>query len=146
MLSPEWIIKGIVKRGFDVLGSMKRILVIDDEDAARRVLTRALKMYGYEVLEADDGVKGMRQCRETLPDAVITDIFMPEQDGLETITAMRAQWPEIKIIAVSGGGNMGHLDILHAARAMGASKVLTKPFDLAEMKAVLEDVVGAPDS
>lgn len=125
---------------------MKTILVIDDEDAARRVLIRALTMYGYNVIEASDGAKGMQKCKQTLPDVVITDIFMPEQDGLETITAMRSRWPSIKIIAVSGGGNIGHLDILHAARAMGAERVLTKPFDLGEMKSVLEDVVGPAES
>lgn len=113
---------------------MATILIIDDQVDMRKLLRRALESFGHQVLEADDGKKGMDLCRETLPDLILTDIFMPEKDGLETIRELRKIHPKLKVLAMSGGGTMGNMDVLRIARAMGAYKVLAKPFSMIDLK------------
>lgn len=118
---------------------MARILIIDDEDQARRMLCQVLDRAGYDVIEARDGVEGLQRFRETPTDLVITDILMPEKEGLETIMDFRREFPETKIIAMSDGGRTGNLNFLEVARRLGAQRTLQKPFGLQEMlKAVHE--------
>jgi CheY-like chemotaxis protein len=106
---------------------MVRILIIDDDADFRALLRRVLVRAGYEVVEARDGREGM-QCYRTAPtDIVLTDILMPEQEGLETIRALRQEFPAAKIIAFSGGGRLGGLDVLGIAKQFGAFHTLTKP-------------------
>ena len=125
---------------------MKHVLVIDDQKEVRNVLCRAMQSFGYEVHEAENGREGIRVSREIKPHLVLTDIFMPEQDGLETIRALRKLYRDIPIIAMSGGGDMGHLDVLRIARAMGAVQILAKPFSMQKLRDVLTEVLppGAP--
>lgn len=123
---------------------MKKVLVIDDEADMRRILCRALEAFGYDVRAVEDGSAGLACCREWEPDAVVTDIFMPDQDGLETIRGLRALISRDRIIAISGGGMMGHLDVLRSARLMGAQHVLTKPFELRELQVILKDMLDSP--
>jgi DNA-binding response OmpR family regulator len=105
-----------------------KILVIDDDDRIRRVIEKILCLGGHQVLTAADGASGMRLFRAEKPEIVITDIIMPEQEGLGTIMMMRRERPEVKVIAVSGGGRVGNVDVLDAASALGADDVIAKPF------------------
>jgi CheY-like chemotaxis protein len=105
-----------------------KILVIDDEDGSRCLIENALQLDGHQVLVAANGVNGMRLMRLEQPDIVITDILMPDQDGLGTIRCMRQEFPAVKILAISGGGTVGSLDLLEAAGRLGADATLAKPF------------------
>ncbi len=107
---------------------MTRVLVIDDDDAIREVMQRTLADAGYLVLCAADGSAGLRSFQEFLPDLVITDIIMPEREGIETIRAIRSLDAAVPIIAVSGGARIGSLDVLSLAEKFGANRVLVKPF------------------
>ena len=118
---------------------MARILIIGDEDQARCMLHQVLERAGYDVIEARDGVEGLQRFREGPTDVIITDILMPEKEGLETIMDLRREFPAAKIIAMSGGGRTGNLNFLEVARRLGAQRTLHKPFGLPEMlKAVQE--------
>lgn len=107
---------------------MARILVFDDDqemlDAVRAILEEA----GHEVEEASDGVRGLSLYREAPSEIVITDIRMPEKTGHETILELRAQFPHVKIIAMSGGGAVGVDLYMQVARKLGADVAITKPF------------------
>jgi DNA-binding response OmpR family regulator len=105
-----------------------KILVIDDDEMVRRMVTRILHSDGHEVLCAADGAAGMMLLREHAPAVVITDIIMPEQEGIETILSIRREKPEVKIIAISGGGLFGEIEVLKMARLLGADEVIAKPF------------------
>ena len=120
---------------------MKKVLVIDDQDSLRNMLVRMLKSSGFEARSAENGSEGMAICRDWAPDVILTDVFMPEQDGLETIRAVRKLRKDIGIIAMSGGGEMGEFEMLRTARMMGATRILTKPFTMAELKNTLEEVL-----
>lgn len=122
---------------------MASVLIIDDDDVARAVLLRTLAMAGHEAVGARDGVEGMERFRAHSADLVITDIFMPNQEGLATIMQLRRSAPALKIIAISGGGARASLDVLPVAEALGAHRTLRKPFTPAEVmeavRTVLED-------
>lgn len=83
---------------------MRKILIIDDDEQMRNLLCRAMEYAGFEVEAAADGRKGLRLFEENFYDLVITDLIMPEQEGMETITFLSKNYPEVKIIAISGGG------------------------------------------
>jgi DNA-binding response OmpR family regulator len=125
---------------------MTRILLMDDDDVLRGALRVVLEAAGYEVVEAKDGEAGLRFQREQGADLVLVDIFMPERDGLEVIRALRAETPPPKIVAMSGGGKTGQVDVLQAA-AFGASGTLRKPFEphalLTAIRAQLGDAAPA---
>jgi DNA-binding response OmpR family regulator len=107
---------------------MAKILVIDDDVMLRHTITKILRRGGYEVVTAEDGVRGMAAVRKEHPDLVITDIIMPEQEGIQTITQIRREARDTKIIAVSGGGRVGNADFLSMAQKLGAHEILAKPF------------------
>jgi CheY-like chemotaxis protein len=120
---------------------MAQILVIDDDKMLHRVLKEILHFLGHEVRQAFDGKEGVRMCRESPPDLVLTDIMMPEQDGLQTIRELRRFCPEVKIIAMSGGSHvLPELDALAFASRFGARQVLHKPFAHDELRAALNAV------
>ena len=121
---------------------MVRILVIDDDDEFRSMLCTALAQAGYMVEEARNGQEGSQRQRMEPVDLVITDILMPEQEGLETIQALRQEFPEIKIIAISGG--VGPLNFLPLARTFGALQTLQKPFTLQQLYEVMRVVLQSP--
>ena len=112
---------------------MARILIIDDDEHARTAIRRILEYVGHSVLEAADGREGLRIYHNAPVELVITDILMPEKDGLETIIALRKEFPEVKIIAITGGGRTGHRDFLYVAERLGAKRTLHKPFDIQEL-------------
>jgi len=122
---------------------MARILVIDDDVSVRSMLKRILEHDGHQVSEADDGDVGIKRYRDNPTDLVITDIIMPNKEGIETILELRRDFPDIKIIAISGGGRVGPNDYLNAARLLGAKGTFTKPFDTREVLDTVNQLVSA---
>jgi len=112
---------------------MKRILLIDDDRAVRQMLSMLLAHAGYEVTEASNGFEGLDAIQQNEFDLVITDLIMPEKEGLETIMDMRKLYPDVKIIAMSGGGRGGADCYLQVAKRMGAKAIVSKPFRSSEM-------------
>ena len=120
---------------------MARILVIDDEEAIRRLLGRVLQGAGHEVYQACNGKEGIRQCGRMPMDLVITDIIMPDGEGLETIIQLRQTHPGLRIFAISGGSDCLNLDILDIAASLGAARTFGKPLPMQEiLKAVAEEI------
>ena len=117
---------------------MARILIIDDDVQILKMLRKMLEHEGYEVVDAADGNKGIRLYREDPTDLVITDIIMPEKEGIETIIDLRREFPEIKIIAMSGGGHTAAESYLHMAKGLGAMRTLSKPFVKGELLEAIE--------
>lgn len=123
---------------------MARILVIDDDDALRQMLRRMLEMAGHEVADAEDGDTGLAEFRRQPPELVITDIFMPRREGLETIMAMRREGGRrVPIIAISGGGSHGAFEHLDTAKVLGAAYTLPKPFHYSELIAIVDQALEA---
>lgn len=114
-----------------------QILVIEDDDSLRHLLVRALTEEGYQVADARDGVQGMKRRHNRPSDLIITDIFMPQKDGLELIMELRRRPPHVPLIAISGGGQFGDLQILDAARKLGAIYTIEKPFHLPDLIALV---------
>ena len=121
------------------------ILLIDDDDRIRYLFRQALEHHGYTIVEAHNGSEGIRMYRESRPALVITDILMPEKEGLETIGELRRAVPSAKIIAISGGGHMGNLDFLAIARKLGAQLTLRKPVLLQQLLDAVEAVLKPTD-
>jgi len=112
---------------------MARLLIIDDEELVREYLRKVLKDAGYEVDTAVNGREGLSAFRKKPADLIITDIFMPDADGLEVIMQMKSTNPSVRIIAMSGGGRNSNLDFLAAAESFGAIATLNKPFTKKEL-------------
>ena len=105
-----------------------RILVVDDDAAVRDSIAMVLDGMGFQVDQADQGASGLRLLRANEPDLVITDILMPQKEGIEMIREIRGVLPQTPIIAISGGADPG-ADYLKMAQSFGASAILAKPFD-----------------
>jgi CheY-like chemotaxis protein len=118
-----------------------RILVADDEPAMLAAVHVVLEAAGFEVSEAPDGLAALRLCRTQSVDLVLCDVFMPNQDGLETISALRQQNPSLKIVAMSGGGSVWTSGVLATAQQLGASAVLHKPFTGKQLLAVIRQAL-----
>ena len=122
---------------------MPRILVIDDDASVRDILHRVLTGRGYEVSAATDGAEGIRHFREHGADLVVTDLLMPGKEGLETIRELRREFPDVKIIVMSGGGGLGDPStILLTARTFGASYSFQKPIPRDDFLAAVRELVG----
>jgi CheY-like chemotaxis protein len=120
---------------------MPRILIIDDDDIIKRMLRRMLTRAGYDVLDAADGKEGIERFRENDVDLVITDLIMPEKEGLEMIMELKTDFPDIKIIAMSGGAQMGPEGYLQLADALGAQRTLKKPIAREDLLAAIEEIL-----
>jgi CheY-like chemotaxis protein len=119
---------------------MPSVLVVDDQDQVRQLIRETLEQAGYEVEEARDGKEGLDRYRARSTDLVIMDILMPDQDGLETIMTLSREFPDTRVIAMTGGSDtIGVLNFLDVARMLGARRTLQKPFELK----VLLDTVAA---
>lgn len=121
---------------------MARILVIEDEEDIRKIYRGMLESTGHEVFEAPDGKEGMRLFRQMHPDLIITDILMPHKDGVETIRELRRDFPNVRIIAITGA--RGSFNRLPAARYLGAQHVLSKPFTMQELQSAVAEALGSP--
>lgn len=120
----------------------KRILVIDDEESVLFVVKEMLEFEGYEVCTAPNGKVGLQLFRKDPTDLIITDIFMPEMEGLETIRELHREFPQLKIIAMSGGGESGMLSFLSYAKRFGALRTLRKPFAREELITTVRDLLA----
>ena len=122
---------------------MPSILLIDDDPFVRAFVRHALGRAGYAVTEAANGREGLRLYAAERPDCVITDLYMPEKEGLETIQEMRRHAHQAPIIAISGGADAYQPNFLKAAKQLGADRILPKPFSiddlLAQVRSVLPD-------
>lgn len=112
---------------------MVKILIIDDESAIRKMLTVLFERNNYEVKDACDGDQGIIVAKEFMPDLIITDLVMPEKEGLETIKEIKRMNPDIKIIAISGGGVVQPDMYLKLAEKLGADQSFAKPIDSATL-------------
>lgn len=117
---------------------MPSILIIDDDASIRDSLRRTLHKEGYTILEASEGKGGLKQLERSLADLILLDMFMPDKDGLETIGELRRTHPGIRIIAMSGGGFKGTVDVLHVATKLGARRTLAKPFTREQLLEAVE--------
>ncbi|HLQ36671.1 MAG TPA: response regulator [Planctomycetota bacterium] len=117
---------------------MPHILIIEDDDSLRKMLRLTLAKMGHTVAEAQNGKEGLAIHGKAPADIVLTDLIMPEMEGLETIMRLRRTHPGVKIIAMSGGGRGKAIDYLQAAKWMGAAQVLAKPFSEKDLAAAIE--------
>lgn len=110
------------------------VCVIDDDEHVRTTLAEILRRSGYDVVLASDGDVGLQLVETKRPDIVVTDIVMPNREGIETIREIRSRFPNVRILAMSGGGSKStSTDFLELAYALGADDVLAKPFRMAEL-------------
>ena len=119
-----------------------RILVIDYDPRIVNLLQQTLEAGGYEVAGACDGNQGMRLFRENPADLVIVDLIMPEKEGMETIQELRGDFPETKIIVISGGGRMRPDPLLSAAKSLGADRAFLKPFYPSEILVAVREMLA----
>ena len=113
---------------------MACILVVDDEKLVRATLRQMLEKAGHQVFEAANGVEALYAFEKCEANLVITDIIMPEKEGIETIMELRQRKPGLKIIAMSGGGRTGNTNYLDLAKSFGADNILPKPFKTGEIQ------------
>ncbi len=128
---------------------MSNILVIEDDAGLRRVLQHTLEGVGHDVRTVDNGRDALRAVAERAPDLVVTDIVMPDSDGLEVIRVLKSDHPEVRVIAISGGGMICRTTYLELAHLLGAHVTLQKPIlpsDLAFAVAELLEDPGAERS
>ena len=119
--------------------AVARVLIVDDDDAIRGVLPRILERAGHDVEACADGVAALEKCRSWSPELIITDVYMPEMDGIEFLLKVREDQPDVPIIVISGGGQFftaGHA--LEDAIQLGAISTLAKPFEMDEVLAAVD--------
>jgi CheY-like chemotaxis protein len=116
-----------------------RILLIDDEPSVRRTIHQMLERAGHDVVEAGDGIEGLRLSRSARPELVITDLLMPGKEGIETIRDLRRETPALPILVISGNAEAAlYLEI---ATLLGARASLAKPFRSAELLAAVDGLL-----
>jgi CheY-like chemotaxis protein len=120
---------------------MPGILIVEDDSDLRTMLKVSLNRRRFTVLEAENGKEAIAHFKPSVTDVIITDLIMPEEDGLKVIMRMRELKPSIKIIAISGGGKAGPGSYLNLAKALGADAVYSKPFSVNEMITKIEELL-----
>ena len=121
---------------------MARILLIDDEELVRATLRGILETAGHDVVEAADGREGLERYRENPADVVVVDIIMPQMEGIGMILMLKQEYPDAKVIAISGGGVIDKKTLLTWAAHSGAQEVLSKPFKSKEIVGAVRRVLG----
>jgi CheY-like chemotaxis protein len=121
---------------------MASVLVVDDDETFRKIVVRAVQRMGHEVAEAKNGVEAIECFERHALDLLITDVLMPEKDGIETIRAVRKKWPTVRIIAMSGGGRVEPARYLQMAEAVGVWDTLAKPFSKSELEMLIVKVLA----
>ena len=116
------------------------ILVIDDESALREILSQVLTDAGYRVVCAENGKEASRALATSAFDVVLTDVIMPEKDGMQVISEVRKKFPEVRIIAMSGGGHVSRDQYLKIAKGLGAHAILEKPFANQKLLDTIQEV------
>jgi DNA-binding response OmpR family regulator len=122
--------------------TMARILVVEDDEQVRTMLCMTLDWAGYDAHGAPDGNVAIRMQRERPADLVVTDLIMPDKEGLEMIMDLRREWPRTKIIAISGGGRVGPGNYLSQALHLGAARAISKPFGREELLGAIRELLG----
>ncbi len=122
----------------------RSILLIDDDEQLRSMLRRALIRSGHEVHEAGNGRQALELLARTTVHAVVTDIIMPDMEGIELILQLRRARPELPIVAMSAGGRIGPDSYLSLAERSGAKRTIAKPFSLGPFLEMVDDVLRAP--
>lgn len=122
---------------------MQRILLVEDDEMMRQTLRVILGRAGHEVVDATNGREALECLSRENIDLVITDIMMPEMDGIETIISLKRASPTLKLLAISGGGSTGNFEFLEMARKFGAAETLRKPFKPKELLDAVERVLAA---
>src|SRR5918994_7230525 len=120
----------------------QRIMIVDDDPGIRRALHILLSRAGYRVTQARDGAEALRMWRDDGGDLVITDLHMPEKNGIEMMVELLSHTPGTRIIAMSGGGQTKRLDLLGNASMLGAVLTIEKPFTLNEMMHMVRRALG----
>jgi DNA-binding response OmpR family regulator len=120
-----------------------RILIIDDDDAVRESTQMILNVHGYQACVASGGQEGLNRLTREQFDIVITDILMPAVDGIETIREIRKHHPAMKILAMSGGDRSARYNSLISAHALGADRIMKKPFDEGVLLTIIRELAGA---
>jgi YesN/AraC family two-component response regulator len=121
---------------------MAKILLVEDDPMVIEALSCAIESKGHSCVKASNGLEGMKAFLESSFDLVITDIIMPDQEGIGMMLEMRAHTPDVRIVAISGGGRTGSAEYLTTAQQLGAVAVLKKPIRLAELFSVLDDCLA----
>jgi CheY-like chemotaxis protein len=121
--------------------SMPGILIVEDDDELREMLGVAFSKRKFTILEAANGKDAILHFKPAVTDLVVTDLIMPEEDGLKVIMKLRELKPSIKVIAISGGGKVGPGSYLNLAKLLGADAVYSKPFSLNVLIRKIEDLL-----
>jgi CheY-like chemotaxis protein len=141
MPSPQGMRAQLKSRvGFSATPHMTRVLVIDDNDDFRKLALLWFQIHGIEAEGAANGAQGLELQRARPATVIVTDIFMPEKEGIETIQDLRREFPETKIIAMTGREALTDYDVFQVAREVGAIKTLKKPFKLDDLVAVVKEL------
>lgn len=121
---------------------MVKILVVDDEPSVCSMMVAMLEPDGYDMIAADSGVEAVDVCKEVPVDLIITDIVMPNKNGIDLIMQVKKEYPGIPVIAISGGGGIaGRFDYLEIAKLVGADNILKKPFEIEELRSAVSNVI-----
>lgn len=118
-----------------------KVLIIDDDENFRKILRIMLEKEGLDVVDAENGLEGIRKFHKGEIDLVVTDIIMPEKEGIETIFDLREIQPDLKIIAISGGGHICAEEYLDMANNFGVTRSLSKPFEKDEFIKIVREVL-----
>lgn len=122
------------------------IVLVDDDESLRAAMTTILTRAGFNIHSTADGEEALRFIQKNPVSLVITDLIMPQIEGIELIVRLRKARPDLKIIAVSGGGRLRPETFLDAAKSLGAWKVMTKPFSTPDLIAAIREALGQPPS
>jgi len=120
---------------------MPRVLIIEDETELREMIKTSLIRRKYTVMEAVNGKDALTHFKPSMTDLVVTDLIMPEEDGLKVIMKLKEIKPSLRIIAISGGGKAGPGGYLNLAKALGANAVLSKPFSINDLISKIEELL-----
>ena len=121
---------------------MAHILIIDDDALVRKILRQALEREGYKIVDASNGEEGISLQRREMADLIITDIVMPEKEGIETIMELKKEFPDVKIIAISGGGVGASDNYLAMAKKFGANFTFSKPVEIKALVDAVREILG----
>jgi len=121
---------------------MAKILIVDDEEPIRSLVSKIVSKDGHEAMEAEDGVHACETYQDAEIDLIITDLVMPKKNGIEMIMELKKSRPDVKVIAISGGsGFSGQIDLLSVAQLLGAKNIIKKPFTVDEIRAAVNEAL-----
>ncbi len=125
---------------------LKNILLVDDEESIRKMVRAVLGEKEYAFTEASNGVEALEMMETQSFDLILTDVIMPDCDGIELVMSVRKKLPDIKVIVMSGGGRVRADHYLNLAEKLGAARVFEKPFNTAELRETVSELLSETDS